>query len=153
MGGVVRARCIRSNRPTGSTGSGWVARGAPLLLLLYLGWIAFPALHQLHLSLERGDAACQRCPAETDDWQILSHSPDQPCSDPDHHHHPRPVHDEDHCPACRLGAGASPVLPMVGALLPPVRLAGTVVERDVLAPVTPALWTVSARAPPHPASV
>jgi hypothetical protein len=89
---------------------------------------------------------------EEPDWRILSHPPDQPCSDPDHHHHPTPVHDEDHCLTCRLGAAPVAVLPFVGAPIHRIEVTPSAVDRTVLAPITPALLTVSPRAPPPPPS-
>jgi hypothetical protein len=124
---------------------------AVLLLLLYLTWIASPALHQLHLHLESQEGLHHACPAADPDWRILSHPPDQPCSDPDHHHHPRPVHDEDHCLSCRPVAAAVALLPFVETAVHPPPLARTASSRIVLGPVCPALLTASPRAPPpHP---
>jgi hypothetical protein len=147
MAGGLGTRTPRSN---GAERSAWVSRGAPMLLALYLAWIAFPALHQLHLRLEQSGVPCQDCPALEAGWRILSHPPDQPCSDPDHHHHSRPTHDKDHCPACQLSASNGAVLATVGILLPDIQITRCRAEWDVLAPRTPAQCTVSARAPPSP---
>jgi hypothetical protein len=147
MGGGVRTRTPRSKRAERSV---WVIRGAPMLLVLYLAWIAIPALHQLHLHLEQGGVPCQGCPALDAGWRILSHPSDQPCSDPDHHHHSRPTHDKDHCPACQLSASSGAVLATVGIVLPDIQVAGSRAEWDVLAPPIPAQCTVSPRAPPSP---
>jgi hypothetical protein len=85
-------------------------------------------------------------------WRIFSHPPDQPCSDPDHHHHPRPVHDEDHCLGCRLSGAAVGVLPFVGAPIHTIQATRFVVIQIVLAPPSPERLTISPRAPPRPSS-
>jgi hypothetical protein len=123
--------------------------------MLYLAWWASPVLHQLHLLHSHPGSQthqCAECQVDGDCWRVFSHSPLEPCSDPDHHHHQRPVHDEDHCLTCRLGAAAVAELPFVGEGFQPARLAHVAPDWSVFAPLTPALLTVSPRAPPPPAS-
>jgi hypothetical protein len=127
--------------------SHYVRRGASLLLVLYLAWVASPALHQLHLGGEAGP--CQSCPAEDPGWLVLSHPPDQPCSDPDHHHHSRPAHEADHCLSCRLGSAAVAGLPFIEMAIRPGPVAGSAPPPRIVGPVSPALLTVSPRAPPR----
>lgn len=139
----VTGRDLRSERST------WVRHGAPLLLVLYLAWIVSPALHQY---LEYQAGVCQSCPTEELGGRILSHSPDAPCSDPDHHHRPRPAHDEDHCLTCQLGTAAVAVLPFAWTPLRVVQVTRSVPSRSVSVPLSPALLTISPRAPPPPPS-
>jgi hypothetical protein len=132
-------RALRSNRLA------WARHGAPLLLVFYLAWILSPLLHQI---LETRGQPCQHCPAEEPGWRILSHPPEEPCSDPDHHHHPRPSHDEDYCLSCRLCSAVAGVLPFVGAPIQSVQATRSAVAQVVLAPLPPELLTMSPRAPP-----
>jgi hypothetical protein len=121
-------------------------------VVLYLVLIASPALHQLHQFLEHGPGPCQNCPASESGWRIFSHPVDQPCSDPDHHHHPRPAHDEDHCLSCRLSGAAVGVLPFVGDPIEPIRAGRLVAIPTLVVPLSPERLTMSPRAPPHPTS-
>jgi hypothetical protein len=120
--------------------------------VLYLAWIVAPALHQIHLYYEYRAEPCQSCPCKESSWRILSHSPDEPCSDPDHHHHHRPVHDPDHCLSCQLSAEAVAVLPSIAAPLHVVQVARFLPSWGVAVPLSPALLALSARAPPAPLS-
>jgi hypothetical protein len=133
---------LQSDRPA------YVKHGAPLLLALYVAWLVAPALHQLHVGHEHQGGRYESCPAAEPDWRILSHPPDQPCSDPDHHHHPRPVHDADHCLSCRLGPAAIAEIPLVGDPIPPVQVTRCVSEGADFAPAAPALLSASPRGPP-----
>jgi hypothetical protein len=127
----------------------WIRQGAPLLLVLYLAWIVSPALHQIHQYFEHQAGRCQSCPTEEPGWWILSHSPDEPCSAPDHHHHPRPVHDEDHCLTCRVGTATVAALPFVESPLRVVQVTRFVPSWSVPVPLSPALLSISPRAPPR----
>jgi hypothetical protein len=129
-----------------------VRHGAPLLVVLYLTLTVSPGLRQLHQLLEHGAGRCQLCPARESGWRLLSHPPDEPCSDPDHHHHPRPVHDEDHCLSCRLSGAAVGVLPFVGDPIHSIQATHSLAFQTVLAPFSPELLTMSPRAPPPPPS-
>ena len=146
IGGRLRhvgGRVLQSGR------SSCVRRGAPLLLVLYLAWLVSPALHQLHQDLERQARPCQPCPADDPGWRILSHPPDQPCSDPDHHHHPRPVHEEDHCLSCRLSGAAVAEIPFAGVPFVSIQATPSVPAQPVRAPLSPELLAMSPRAPPQ----
>jgi hypothetical protein len=81
-------------------------------------------------------------------WMILSHPPDQPCSDPDHHRHPRPAHDGEHCLTCSLIGAALGAPPVVDAPIRPAQVARPVAVRTVLPPLSPELLVLSPRAPP-----
>ena len=155
-GGTSRFPCMgrgggvggRSRRVGGRALQSWstcVSRGAPLLLVLYLALIASPVLHQL---LESHGRTLHVCSVEEAGWRILSHPPDEPCSAPDHHHHPGPVHDEDHCLTCRLGGIAVGVVPFVGAPIRPILATPSVATQIVMVPLSPELLTSSPRAPP-----
>ena len=152
IGGEIHRFHKLGGRSLQSGGSRSVRRGAPLLLVLYLAWIVSPALHQIRWHLANQRVECQPCPAEDPDWRIFSHLPDQPCSDPDHHHHRRPVHDEDHCLLCRLSGFTAAVLPLAAAPLVSVQLACRLAPRPVVAPPSPAPRAISPRAPPQLAS-
>jgi hypothetical protein len=121
--------------------------------VLYLAWVVSPALHQLEQHLERHGASCDPCAADDPGWRTLSHPPDQPCSDPDHPHHRRPAHDEDHCLVCGLIGATVGALPFAEAQARPAEVARPVAVRTVLPPLSPELLVLSPRAPPaHPSA-
>ena len=74
---------------------------------------------------------------------------DGPCSNPDHHHHPRPAHDRDHCLICQQ------VLLACEVTFPPL----LVIDRDIAkengtepeaaSPFTRFLTSLPARGPPR----
>lgn len=118
---------------------------ALLPLLLYLAATLTPLVHGL---LEKETTACAPCATGSLDRGLLSHAPDEPCSDPRHHHHHDPGHDVDHCTTCRLSRAPA------GVTHAPAAPAGTILTGAPLAseplslPRLPELLSAPPRAPP-----